>query len=394
MLYTKTVTFVIFAIVIFIWFIFSLQSMLVNSELFDLKHQEPHNTITQNIPISIISNSHHKETNAKIINTTISSYIKTYKSSEWETIWLQNIKEWQKKNICNALQEQNEYLQIFLNDTCSARTNTPWCLIDDSVHSVWFHTINGKFSLSKPAEITQVTTIKAIKPSNHKVWSRFEYRNMANGEVTYEYIEPLVSHLRHPLAECGPDGHLFLVDRSYILPGNTQALKQRLFDAGSSSWFEGAGGPSLSYFAQVWGRYGFSWDSIEAWEGKTSVENFYKTVPPEWKARITFHGQFISTNPNQNPFVPLIIENTTKKEDYVVFKLDIDSKAVETSIVEFILQWRNLDYIDEFVWEHHVQNYLMSKYWGRSQDMTKTIADSYQYFLKLRQLGVRAHSWV
>ena len=64
--------------------------------------------------------------------------------------------------------------------------------------------------------------------------------------------------------------------------------------------------------------------------------------------------------------------------------------------MEYLLSDDNddLSYIDEFVWEHHVDNYLMAFAWKRSQDMTKSIADSYEYFLRLRHKGVRAHSWV
>ena len=46
----------------------------------------------------------------------------------------------------------------------------------------------------------------------------------------------------------------------------------------------------------------------------------------------------------------------------MLFKLDIDSKEVEAAIVDYLLSDTNddLDYIDEFLWEHHVDNYLMS----------------------------------
>ena len=85
-----------------------------------------------------------------------------------------------------------------------------------------------------------------------------------------------------------------------------------------------------------------------------------------------------------------------KTSDYVLFKLDIDSKEVEAAIVDYLLSDTNddLDYIDEFLWEHHVDNYLMSTSWLQTMDMSKSIADSYEYFLRLRQRGVRAYSWV
>ena len=66
------------------------------------------------------------------------------------------------------------------------------------------------------------------------------------------------------------------------------------------------------------------------------------------------------------------------------------------SIVDYMMTWSNLELIDEFLWEQHVDNYLMAPEWGDFQDKTKTIADSYDYFSRLRRRGhgVRAHSGV
>jgi len=312
-----------------------------------------------------------------------------YHSSKWEQLWLDNIEEWQATKICKALLSQKEQIHAFMKDTCSATTNTDWCLIDDSVHQVWYNTKNGQTTQRKPSSVTTISTLNGMNPKDDSIWSYFEL-----DDGTREYIEPLVSHLRHPLAQC-LFGGTFFVDRSYILPGNPGSSKTFLFDAGASHWSQGAGGPSLSYFAAVWKRYGFDWSRIEGWEGGTTVAKFEATVPQEWRSRTHFHQDWISTSPDKQPFVPDVIRSTASKEDYVVFKLDIDSKSVETAIVDYLLSHpKALGYIDEFIWEQHVDNYLMAPAWAQTQDMTKSIADSYQYFLKLRKLGVRAHSWV
>lgn len=314
---------------------------------------------------------------------------KTYHSSKWEQLWLDNIKQWQDHQICEVLSKQKEQIHAFMKDTCSASTDTDWCLIDDSVHQVWYNTKNGQVVTKKPSSVTTISTLQKMNPKDDTIWSYFE---LPDG--TREYIEPLVSHLRHPLTRC-LFGETFLVDRSYVLPGNPKDKKTFLFDAGASHWSQGAGGPSLSYFTTVWKRYGFDWSHIEGWEGGTTIAKFQATVPPEWRSRTHFHQEWISTSPTKQPFVPDVIRSLTSKEDYVVFKLDIDSKSVETAIVEYLLEHHeDLKYIDEFVWEHHVDNYIMAPNWKKTQDMTKSIADSYQYFLKLRKLGVRAHSWV
>jgi len=314
---------------------------------------------------------------------------KIYHSSEWEQLWLDNIEEWQNHQICEALTEQKEQIHAFIKDTCSATTDTDWCLIDDSVHQVWYNTKDGQTTLQKPSSVTTISPLKEMTPKDDSIWSYFE---LPDG--TREYIEPLVSHLRHPLARC-MFVDTFLTDRSYVLPGNPGQAKTFLFDAGASHWSQGAGGPSLSYFASVWKRYGFDWSHIEGWEGGTTVAKFEATVPQEWRSRTHFHKDWVSTSPDKQPFVPDVIRSVASKQDYVVFKLDIDSKSVETAIVDYLLTHPEaLKYIDEFVWEHHVDNYIMAPNWKKTQDMTKSIADSYQYFLKLRKLGVRAHSWV
>ena len=81
----------------------------------------------------------------------------------------------------------------------------------------------------------------------------------------------------------------------------------------------------------------------------------------------------------------------------MLFKLDIDSGPVEQGTVDYLLDVENndsLEYIDEFLWEHHVDNYMMNGHWGNGVDYTRKISDSYQLFLKLRNLGCRAHSWI
>ena len=315
-----------------------------------------------------------------------------YHSSPWEQLWLDNIERWQHGKICAALEQQQPQLRAFMNATCSARTDTAWCLLDDSVHQLWYHTKTGMLSKTKPSTIHHVDSVAKVQPSDATIFSRFEY---PDGQI--EFIEPLVSHLRHPMMGCG-DNNILVTDRSYIVPPSRLKKRQAnyYFDGGASSWADGAGGPSLSYFTSVWKRHGIDIDHIEACEGSTSPANFKKTVPAEFVARTHYHQQWISSTPSRTPFIPTIIRNTAKKSDYVLFKLDIDNGPIEKGTVDHLLSDDNddLEWIDEFLWEHHVDNYIMGRWWGKAVDKTMSIADSYAYFLKLRQKGVRAHSWV
>ena len=135
---------------------------------------------------------------------------------------------------------------------------------------------------------------------------------------------------------------------------------------------------------------------IEAWEGTTPEENFYSTVPAEWKSKTIYHQKWVTTSPSEQPFIPTVIQDMTSKDDYVMFKLDIDSAKVETDIVYYLLHhdMEELQWIDEFLWEHHVDNHLMNANWGKAVDYKMDISESYEFFLRLRKLGIRAHSWV
>ena len=181
--------------------------------------------------------------------------------------------------------------------TCTSSTDTPWCLIDDSVDQLWYHTEDGRSEAKRPPEISRVEEIGVQKTTDPAIWSYFEWTDPVSGNTEREYIEPLVSHLRHPGAKCRM---AHVMQRSFLLPPSKRAKDREafLFDAGATSWSSRRlGGPSLSYFAEVWKRYGIAWDNIEAWECDTPEDLFYKTVPDEWKAKTVFHNQCISTTP-------------------------------------------------------------------------------------------------
>lgn len=79
---------------------------------------------------------------------------------------------------------------------------------------------------------------------------------------------------------------------------------------------------------------------------------------------------------------------------------DIDSWAIEGSLMKALFEDpAALALIDEFYFEDHVKFSEMLGWWDnqynpKQYDPSKSLADSYQQFLRLRQLGIRAHSWV
>jgi len=348
----------------------------------------------------------------KAVNS-LAKPMRTYHSSAWEQWWLDNIEKQEKsKTICESI-ISHEHTREFLNATASKRYED-WLYFDDHTHDgIWFNIKSGKFSGSMegrpPAFCPEGVPCDKLllEPPITKtefdpaIFSWFETK-YENGVVTRDYIEPLVGHLRHPMACRLQPGQPWLVDRTYIVPPPAHMLKPgakaHYYDAGASLWCSGAGGGSLCFFTKLWEDNGITFDRIRAWDGGASVREAEKSYPAAWKPKIKFSSSLVSTSADQpDAFVPLLIKTETKKDDYVLFKLDIDHGDTEIAIVNYMMDDSNdmLDWIDEFVWEQHCNNYIMAANWAdHTTDMSKTIADSYQYFLKLRQRGMRAHSYV
>jgi len=241
------------------------------------------------------------------------------------------------------------------------------------------------------------------------IFSKFTFLDEHTGEEYVEYIEPLVSHLRFPLCHCidpipnTPSyKYHYTTFRGWLIPPpprTTRNHNQALyFDAGASSWSAGSGGPSLKYFYNIWERSGIEFDDIYAFEMTTPVDSFYESVPFYHRGYTHYQQCAVSSKPEddsaETPFIPNMIKRMATKEDYVLFKLDIDSPSVENGNIDFVLSDEN-NYIDELIWEHHISgNYLMVE-WGPPEDQDQvSLRGSYDYFLKMRQKGIRAHSWV
>lgn len=353
----------------------------------------------------------------------------SYTSSEWERQWIENVDRWtEEKSICNVLLgPQSNYVHDFLNATCTYRYDeegdSDWCIMDDAYRPLYYNTANRnefQFQWSEPSHLVRKENDRRelqrqqepfrITSDMEHIFSKFVFLDETTGEQYVEYIEPLVSHLRFVLAGC-PTKNTILPEeafheysfRGWVVPPPSLhgGGKRVYFDAGASEWSAGQGGPSLSYFNAIWGRHSIEFDDIYAYEMKTPVEQFYDTVPDPYKQLVHYQQCAVSSAPADNseehPFLPKVIQQMYgNPEDYVLFKLDIDSPEVENGNIMYILDNandQNAPAIDELVYEHHVGgNYIMSRFWGHNDDAT--LRASYELFLQLRLKGIRAHSWV
>mmetsp|Transcript_20149 Transcript_20149/g.28681 ORF Transcript_20149/g.28681 Transcript_20149/m.28681 type:complete len:350 (+) Transcript_20149:317-1366(+) len=291
----------------------------------------PRNTVPSSLPLQVKESHTKKKIRRRFLN---------YTSSQWESMWLQNISQWEKdRSICENLQssEQAEYLHKFQTTLCTHHPlASAWCAVDDpyAYARYLYNTVDRTYATNLP-DLSWEDIVSPSHPPQpvvpppeediiRQVFSRFYFLDETTGEVYTEYIEPLVSHLRHPLALCPPlpewgIGRVLMLSRSFVVPpppSGRSFPKTYYFDAGSSIWDDGGGGPSLKYFTTVWKRHGIDFDHIEAWEGTVGTEEFYATVPDNYKNRTFFHSEYIASSPETNgTFLPLLILNSTDKED-------------------------------------------------------------------------------
>ena len=91
-----------------------------------------------------------------------------------------------------------------------------------------------------------------------------------------------------------------------------------------------------------------------------------------------------------------ILKDIATTEDFVAIKIDIDAPLIETPLIHQIIADPVLcDLIDELYFEHHVHGSPMVHMgWGSRMPHNETLISSYEIFSKLRELGIRSHSWV
>lgn len=360
----------------------------------------------------------------------------SYHSSAWERQWLELAQTWDARHDYtnysdSILHQQQPAVHDFLKATCTEQLPAPyehWCVQNDFHRPFFYNTQNTTtfewYCSTSPqgrqfqSLVPRAKSLGPLQPSPEyqHIFSYFTFVDEVTGETFIEYIEPLVAGLRHPLARLhnggmrGPNNVLEF--RGYVLPPppppqrrhDAQQQQRRIYlDAGASQWGSGLGGPSLSYFTSTWARQGLELNEIYAYEPTTSVEKFHSSVPHNYKARTKFWQTSIASSPEtataNQPFLPLFIKNVLQPDinDYVLWKLDIDSPDVEDGSIQYLLLHDDI-HVDEIAWEHHVRDHpVMGKIWAMGNGpppASLTLRQSYDFFLKLRQKGIRAHSWV
>jgi len=147
---------------------------------------------------------------------------------------------------------------------------------------------------------------------------------------------------------------------------------------------------STRWFYEYFRSISLHFDRIIAFEAtEYSPRGYWNQIPDDIIGLFTFINTGVENSGKFNPWN--ILKSIAKVHDYVIIKLDIDSPAVEDELVSQILNDKSISsLIDEMFFEMHIRIKEMVNSWGNPPSELK---DTYVCFTKLRQLGIRMHSW-
>jgi hypothetical protein len=243
-----------------------------------------------------------------------------------------------------------------------------------------------------------INSLNGTEPASLQVFSK-----MCKKGHHPQIIEPLAGVLRDPRFPCKHEGHngnKYKFSIEYLLIADKATFRGRskriFFDAGGTHFSD-----ATMFFATAYEERGISFDQIYVWEATPNGNaTYWKGVPDhvraKWEPRVTFYdGIPVSAKEGHKHNVVERIFEMCGTDDFCAFKLDIDTPSVEFSLVQQLLAHpqKTSAALNEFFFEHHVHGTMQYHGWGYGK-MNGTFADSIDIFTKLRQMGVRSHSWI
>jgi hypothetical protein len=186
---------------------------------------------------------------------------------------------------------------------------------------------------------------------------------------------------------------------------------------GASMWFKGIpsgiptsvveGGfisPSLPLFWKLYKDRCLEPDAIFCWELNklVSSSDWWDDAGPEIRHKVRFfevpvlEGELheaLAGARNRKSFLHML-KMVAKPDDFVVVKLDIDTPAIEQTIIATLTQRPDLAaLIDELFFEYHFHFDGLNFGWGSLPESISVDA-ALATMHRLRELGIRAHFWI
>lgn len=130
--------------------------------------------------------------------------------------------------------------------------------------------------------------------------------------------------------------------------------------------------------------------SMNSWLPEEMKLEGHEQIPLHVLQQSSFFTDPVSTKDDHsataNPVQ--LISQLCQPEDFCVFKLDINRSVTERELVDQLLEGPvSQGLLDEFFWKDQVE----MPHFGLSG--SGSLQQSYHRFLRLRNHGVRAHSW-
>lgn len=182
-----------------------------------------------------------------------------------------------------------------------------------------------------------------------------------------------------------------------LLPSHKSNHKNYLFDAGTSTFQS-----SLWWFTCLYHQRDTIFDQIFGWEySLLDPVPFWEEVPPFIREKYHFYNSPMTSDLNGGNSPLRMIKSIANENDFVSFKLDIDTPEIEIPTVLHILEDQRLHkLIDEFFFEYHFRCEFMMRLGWVSSSIPETFRGEYLrrhdamlLFQKLRHLGIRSHFW-
>ena len=323
-----------------------------------------------------------------------------YSPSSWEAYWYDNISTLQD-SVCPTLMQTDQLQKSITTLEYIINLQT---------------TVSNQSSLGTSNQDNELLS---------KMYYRYECSDSSQStRIVWQEIEPLIGLLRDPLTLCPHqdipsalrmDGENAVQSKRFFLLGpsapyhNLSSLvtpivpwlykegsQKIIFDLGSS-YFNGVEEQATAgsmigtrWFYEYFRLHSLSFDRIIAFEAREyKPQAYWNQIPDDVMGLLTFINRGVETTGKFNPWN--ILKSIAKVDDYVIIKLDIDTPTLENELINQVLNDISISsLIDEMFFEMHVTVNEMLPFWGRAGGELK---DSYILFRKLREAGIRMHSW-
>ena len=315
----------------------------------------------------------------------------SYRSSWLEQLWLANVTEWQTDS-CEHLRRGDA--------------------------QVWIHTVaQAMASRASTAVMHFSRTAQVPEAVIRSPLSCFTYQlaspTAGGARYVHVLIEPTAGIVKDPRKCWAPHSVKYSQGKEYLLPLSLDAAHASgvfarhapppdgvapmalLFDAGatiptSAGAPRDAGWTGTSWIFDWYAARGVVFDKVFAWEpatrGRVNMSAALAQLDPAMAKALHYFQRGVSSQPG-HPDNPLaLIASLCRPCDLCVFKLDIDTIALEMSLASQLLyaDAELRDLVDEFFWEQH---------FVRDSPTSNNMDAWYSMATHARHRGLRMHYW-